>query len=908
MSNPGSTDTCSSLLNSDESSEVSKEKENLSIHYMGDIEKTGSSKRYNYTSIEPNDILTIIYTSGSSGSPKGVVISDGALRSLFTDGLSPSTGEQVAFFYQPLAWYGGRNHCIGTLLLGGRAGFSTGHPSRLMEELALVRPTVFPAPPSIWNKIYSEFKSALALTVVTDSQQHAEAEEKLLQDFSKLIPSRCNTIAIVGAMISPIVREFMQKCFRHCQIEDAYGITECGGVSFNNHFDSKVTWRVESVPEMQFTIGDQPYPRGELLTKTPQLFSGYINNPTETRAALTDDGFFRTGDIVELRQIPGEPPYVRIIDRKKNIFKLSNGQFVSPEYLQGIFTRSTFVEQIFVHGDLYEDCVTAVVVPDRHRAQAFAAENNLTSLESDPKFYEAIMRDLQAIATNESLRKHEIPSRMIIELEPFNVENGLLTSSSKPCRPALTAHYAKRLKKTNALGQRLKDMIETATGQSVPTDDDASFLVSGGNSLAAVRLSRMIREDLGITLPFNLLFQPDMNLKRLTEFAQDPSLIQQDSIVSRLLRDAQLDLKATIGKPRSFTDTPSMVFVTGATGFVGSFLLFEMLNRYPIDCKFICLVRCEQPTNPLDRIKKNMIFLHLWQDHFRGRIVGLRGDLAQTQFGLDDKTYASIAAQTDLIFHCGATVNFLLPYSQLYGSNVWGTHEIIRLATHPINCIPVQYISTISVLPPGIVEEMHSDTISPHRLTTGYAQSKWVAERLMRNVSQLGLPVVIYRLGSMCASADSGACNPLDFHTLFIAAFLKTGSYPVEALSIKLDTLPVSFAAENIVRLSLVRPNMYGNVYHVVHADGGVAFQDIVTTEKLLGLNMEVVPFEQWRTRLRGSSFESIDELMFELIFGEKLTLSAKQFYSIVSTLDIPAMDNDYINKWLIFIMHNVRY
>ncbi|CAF3846853.1 unnamed protein product [Rotaria sp. Silwood1] len=868
----------------------------------------GFCKRYNCVPIEPNDILTIVYTSGSSDFPKGVMISDGALRSLFPEELSPSTGEQVTFSYQPLAWYGGRNNLIGTFLLGGRAGFFTGNPSRLMEELALVRPTVFAAPPSIWNKIYSEFKSALALTMIPDSQQHAEVEKELLGQFSKLIPSRCNTIAIVGALISSLVLDFMHKCFRHCQIEDGYGITECGGVAFNNRFDPTVTYRLESVPEMNFTLEDQPFPRGELLIKTHQMFSGYVNNPTETRAALTDDGFFRTGDIVELRQILGKPPYVYIIDRKKNFFKLSNGQFVSPEYLQGIFTRSAFIEQIFIHGDLYEDSVTAVIVPNRDRAQAFAIENNITSLESDPKFYDAIMHDLHAIGAKESLRKHEIPSRIIIDFEPFIVENGLLTSSLKPCRPKLIAHYAKRLKTTNTLEQRLKTIIETVTGQSLATDDDVGFLATGGNSLAAVRLSRMVREDLGITLPLSILFQSEMNLKRLTEFAQNPSLIQEDSIVSRLLHDAELDLNITIGKPKMLASSPSMVFVTGTTGFVGGFLLFEMLNRYPIDCKFICLVRCEQWTNPLDRIQKNMTFLHLWQDHFRERIVPLLGDLAQTQFGLDDKTYASIAAQIDLIFHCGAAVNFLLPYSQLYGSNVCGTREIIHLATYPSNCIPVQYISTISILPPGIVEEIHIDAISPHHLTTGYGQSKWVAEKLMRKASCFGLPVVIYRLGSMCASANSGACNPLDLHTIFIAAILKTGSYPTEALNMKLDTLPVNFAANNIIRLSLVRPDVYGNVYHVVHPDGGVAFQNIVTSAKLCGVKINDVPFEQWRSMMRGHSFESADELLFELIFGKRLTLSAKQFYSIVSPLNIPAMDNDYTNKWLAFIMQNVRH
>jgi thioester reductase-like protein len=430
--------------------------------------------------------------------------------------------------------------------------------------------------------------------------------------------------------------------------------------------------------------------------------------------------------------------------------------------------------------------------------------------------------------------------------------------------------------------------------------------------LTAVRLSRMIRKDLGITVPLSVLFDPQMNLKRLTEFAQNPSSGGEDSIIDRLFQDAELELNGTLGKPTKMNSSPSMVFITGATGFVGAFLLFEMLHKYPTNCKFVCLVRCEPSINPLNRIRENLVFLRLWQNDFEERIIPLRGDLAQTRFGLDEKKYIAFATQTDIIFHCGATVNFVLPYSQLYASNVCGTREVIRFATHASNCIPVQYISTISVLPPNIVHEVDIDQISPNDLTNGYGQSKWVAEKLMAKAHRLGLPVAIYRLGSMCSDSNTGACNPLDINTIVVAATLKIGSYPIEAINTKLYTLPVDFAAESIVRLSLTRPDVYGNVYHVLHPDGGVPFHNVVdTSASYCGIKMEGIAFEQWRIRLTQEkigdrSFESLGEFPLDSLFLTQSILSSKQFYSLISPLKIPAMDKNYVSKWLTFILKNI--
>ncbi|CAF1247009.1 unnamed protein product [Rotaria sordida] len=887
---------------------------NLSLHYMGDIEKYGSIKKYDHVTIKPNDCLTIIYTSGSSGFPKGAIISEETYRATFPNWFTTCLVEQIIFSYRPLAWAADRFIVTGTFLAGGRTGFSTGDVSRLMEELALVRPTQFSAPPSIWNKIYTEFKTALSLI----NAHHSSAEElRLLKQFSKLIPNRCKILTVGSAKVSPNVLNFMKRCFSGCRINESYGITECGSVAYNNILEDTIKYRLESVPEMGYTIDDKPFPRGEILTKTTKMFSGYINNSEETRVAITDDGFFRTGDIVELRIDSNGRHELHVIDRKKSFFKLSQGQFVSPEYLQNIYIRSSFVEQIYIHGDLLSDCVVAVIVPNRVYVQAFVIEHNLINFDinnPDPQLYNAILEDLRSIAKNESLRMHEIPSRLIIDFEPFTPENGLLTSSFKPCRHKLAAHYANRLKPINTIDQRLKTIIEIATEQSIPNNDNEHFLfANGNNSLTAIRLSRMIENNLGIPIPVNVLFEHTMTLQRLINLIKNPSQISSmtNSLVPQLLNDSQLDINITVGKPKNIGQSPSMIFITGTTGFVGAFLLAELLTIYPSNCKFICLVRCKSLVNPLDRIRENMFFYQIWKEDYQERIIPLQGDLAKIHFGLSNEIYELLANQIDIIFHCGAIVNFVFPYSKLYGPNVCGTREIIRLATHTSTCIPVQYISTVSVLSSEFNQELSIDKVPPDGLVSGYAQSKWVAEKLITKANQLGLPVVIYRLGSICADTETGACNRKDIHTLFLAAIIKMGCYRETEVNTYFNCLPVNFTAKSIVYLSSIQSHVYGNIYHVLNPDSQLPFKDIINGICHCGIELNKVSDKEWGIKLKtitdqNGPFEFVEEFLLENTFNKGCIFSAKHFKSAVSSLNFPSLDKDYVCKWLNFILHHI--
>ena len=470
---------------------------NVNMHYMDDIEGAGSVTPYESVITAPGDLITVLYTSGSSEFPKGVQVTELAFRSAFERWCIISSADHIYFSYRPLAWAADRDAVIATFICGGRTGFSTGDVACLMEELAMIRPSDFSCPPSICNQIHREFTTALLLATQED-------EQTLLEQFSKLIPTRCKAICLGGALVSPTVVSFMQRCFPHCSIEQSYGITECGSIAYNNIIDASVEYRLESVPELGYTVDDQPYPRGELLAKTTQMFSGYINDPLQTADVLTDDGFFRTGDIVELRPSSTQPQ-IYVIDRKKNFFKLAQGQFIAPEYLQSLFIQSAFIDQIFIHADLISDTLTAVVVPNRDNTQLLTSSVD-----------EAILADLRSIGEKESLRPHEIPSRLIIDFQPFTPENGLLTSSMKLCRYKLAAHYAQQLKSTasTSVQQRLRQIIESVRGKVVG-EQETNLISSGTDSLSTVRLSKLIEKDLGISVPLHILFDPNITLQQL---------------------------------------------------------------------------------------------------------------------------------------------------------------------------------------------------------------------------------------------------------------------------------------------------------------------------------------------------------------------------------------------------------
>src|SRR5581483_7736038 len=214
--------------------------------------------------------------------------------------------------------------------------------------------------------------------------------------------------------------------------------------------------------------------------------------------------------------------------------------------------------------------------------------------------------------------------------------------------------------------------------------------------------------------------------------------------------DSLLDptIRPRMGGPHRAEDLREVV-LTGATGFLGAFLLRELLEQ--TSATVHCLVRAATPDDGLRRLRANLASYGLWEGRPSDRIVPLVGDLRQPLLGLPRERFEAIAGEMDAVYHCGALVNFAYPYAALKAANVLGTQEVLRLAcsgrTKVLHYVSSMMIFASAETAPGTVRE--NDVPKTTRLYTGYAETKWVAERLVTSARSRGLPVCIYRSGTV---------------------------------------------------------------------------------------------------------------------------------------------------------------
>ncbi|GMP40292.1 hypothetical protein CsSME_00010793 [Camellia sinensis var. sinensis] len=256
--------------------------------------------------------------------------------------------------------------------------------------------------------------------------------------------------------LSPDVMEFLRVCFG-CPVIEGYGMTETSCVISIMEDGDNLTGHVGApnpaceiklvdVPEMSYTSEDQPYPRGEICVRGPIVFQGYYKDEVQTREVVDDDAWLHTGDIG--LWLPGGR--LRIIDRKKNIFKLAQGEYIAPEKIENVYAKCKFVSQCFIYGDSLNSCLVAVVAVDPEVLKEWADSEgikyeDLGQLCNDPRARAAVLADMDAIGSEAQLRGFEFAKAVTLVLEPFTVENGLLTPTFKVKRPQAKEYFAKAI-------------------------------------------------------------------------------------------------------------------------------------------------------------------------------------------------------------------------------------------------------------------------------------------------------------------------------------------------------------------------------------------------------------------------------------------------------------------------------
>ncbi|CAA7405906.1 unnamed protein product [Spirodela intermedia] len=425
---------------------------------------------------KPEDVFTICYTSGTTGTPKGVVLTHKNMIANvagFNTNV-PFNPSDIYISYLPLAHIYERANQVALAYYGVAVGFYQGDNLKLMDDLAVLRPTIFCSVPRLYNRIYAGIMNAVKtsgalreklFTTAFNSKMQAIANGKKPSPiwdrlvFNKIkarVGGRVRFMGSGASPLSPDVMTFLRVCFG-CEVIEGYGMTETSCVISAMNPGDNLTGHVGSpnasceiklvdVPEMNYTSDDLPYPRGEICVRGPIIFQGYYKDDLQTRDVIDEEGWFHTGDI-GLWLPSGR---LKIIDRKKNIFKLAQGEYIAPEKIENVYAKCKFVAQCFVYGDSFNASLVAVISVDQDSLRGWASSNgvqyeDLEQLCRDPRARAAVLADLDAIGREAKLRGFEFVKAVTLVPEPFTLENGLLTPTFKIKRPQAKSYFSKAI-------------------------------------------------------------------------------------------------------------------------------------------------------------------------------------------------------------------------------------------------------------------------------------------------------------------------------------------------------------------------------------------------------------------------------------------------------------------------------
>lgn len=840
-----------------------------------------------------NPLVSLLYTSGSTGTPKAAMYSERMSSIVWRD---PSPAPAIVLNYMPMSHFYGRAFLYTTMAAGGTNYFVAKHDmSTLFEDFALVRPTALNLVPRVCEMIAHRYHGELDRRVAEGMELDAAEQDVKQQVRQDMLGGRYLYASCASAPLSAEMTAFMQDLL-DVPLIISYGATEVIGVMIDGVVSRPpvIDYKLVDVPELGYFNTDKPYPRGELLVKTDHVMPGYYKRPEITAQMFDPDGYYRTGDIMA----EFAPDRLAYVDRRNNVLKLSQGEFVTVSQLEAVYVDHPLIRQIYIYGNSEQSFLLAVVVPDT---------DALTGSDAEVKAH--VAEALAYTARQASLQPYEIPRDFLVETQPFTEDNKLLTTSSKLARPALKERYGPLLEQMYAdmaAGRidELRDLrarrdersvLETVSRAvqatlglpSTDLDPGTQFLDLGGDSLSALSLSTLLEEIFDVEVPVAVVIGPTTDLQSLADVitkrtssrstapcvtsvhgANTARVHAADLTLDKFIDADVLAAAKTLPAPASNIAT---VLVTGANGFLGRFQCLEWMQRLAqTNGRVICLARGNTNSEARQRITdafRGDERLHAEFTELAGdRLEVLAGDLSTPRLGLTHHDWNRLSDVVDTIVHPAALVNHLLPYGQLFGPNVFGTAEVLRLAM-TTRLKPLTYVSTLAaaIAPDGSlldedvdIREASASLELNDSYANGYAVSKWAGEVLCREAHALcGLPIAVFRCNMILAhSRYARQLNVPDIFTRLLLSVLVTGIAPKSFylggdLSAHYDGLPVDFIAAATTSVGAHTTSGL-HTYNVVNPhDDGISLDTFVGWLDQEGYSIQRIPdYDDWITRL----------------------------------------------------------